>query len=215
MAAVAGALHPGIRILDVGSGARPAITRDHRPEGCHYVGLDVSVHELRRAGSGAYDDTVVADICAPHTQVLDRFDLVLSWQVLEHVPSMRAALEYQRAALASGGKMVAMLSGSWAAFALAARVIPHRLSTLLQARLIGADARDKFPAHYDGCTDSELRRLLSDTGWTSWEITPFYKAGPYLGFARPLQRAYFVYEDWAERSGRTNLATHYLLVAVA
>jgi len=34
-------LRPGIRVLDVGSGARPAIPPEQRPEGCVYVGLDL------------------------------------------------------------------------------------------------------------------------------------------------------------------------------
>lgn len=215
LTAVAARLHPGVSILDVGSGARPVIARQYRPPGCHYVGLDVSAHELTRAGAEAYDATVVGDVCAAPIPNLRGFDLVLSWQVLEHVPSMRAALLNQHAALAPHGRMVAMFSGAWAVYALAARVIPHRVSIMLQTRLLGADARDKFPAHYDGCTDRAMRRLLRDTGWSSWVITPFYKAGAYVSFLRPLQWAYLSFENWAERGPRPNLATHYLVEAVA
>jgi SAM-dependent methyltransferase len=212
---VAAQLRPGIRVLDVGSGARPAVPSDQRPRGCHYVGMDVSARELERAGPGAYDEIVVGDICTPIPSLSDAFDLVLSWQVLEHVSSMRAALDNQRAALAPGGRMIAMLSGTWAIYALAARVIPHRTSIMLQTRLLGADPRDKFPARYDGCSDRSLRRQLTQSGWSSWEVVPYYKAGGYLRFSRPLLRSYLAYENWAERTGRANLATHYLVEAVA
>jgi len=177
--------------------------------------MDISASELARAGTGAYDAIAIGDICTPLPSFAQRFDVVLSWQVLEHVSSMRAALDNQRVALVSGGRMITMLSGSWAIYALAARVIPHRVSTTLQARLLGADARDKFPAHYDNCSDRALRRLLPESGWSSWEIVPYYKAGCYLRFSRPLLRTYLAYENWAERTARANLATHYLVEAVA
>jgi len=214
VARVAAALQPGNRVLDVGSGAQPTIPRDQRPDECVYVGLDVSGEELARASDGAYDEVLVADICRPLPPHAGRFDLVTSWQVLEHVPSMRAALAAQHQALVPGGRMVAMLSGGWSFYALAGRIMPYRLSTSLQVRLLGAAPDSKFPTHYDGCTDRALRRMLAEGGWASWEIVPHYKAGGYLGFSRALQRVYLKYEDWAARNQRINLATHYYIEAV-
>jgi len=208
-------LKPGVRILDVGSGARPTLSPDQRPAGCVYVGLDISGDELARAGAGAYDETMVGDVSVSQPSLAGRFDLVISWQVLEHVPSMRSAMATQRAALVPGGRMVALLSGTWAAFALAARVTPYRIGTLLQARLLGVAPGEKFPTRYDGCTDRALRRLLDEGGWASWEIVPRYKAGGYLRFSRTLQRLYLVYENWAARGPRVGLATHYIVDAVS
>lgn len=215
LARIAPHLRPGIQILDVGSGARPTLPIEQRPEGCVYVGLDVSEEELSRAGAGAYDETIVGDVSRPVACLDGRFDLVVSWQVLEHVQSMRGALATQHAALVPGGRMVALLSGAWAVFALAARVTPYRVSTRLQARLLGIEPDEKFPTRYDGCSDRALRRLLEEGGWDHWEIIPRYKAGGYLRFSRPLQRLYLVYEDWAARVPRASLATHYILDAVA
>ena len=214
LARAAPELRPGIRVLDVGSGAKPAIPLDQRPEGCRYVGLDISAYELQRASPGAYDEVIVGDICNGATPA-NRFDLVISWQVLEHIPSMRAAMAAQHAALVPGGRMLAMLSGAWSVQALAARVIPYRLSTALQARLLNSPAEDKFPTRYDGCTDRALRRILAQGGWSSWEIVPHYRAGNYLCFLPPLQRVYLAYESWAARRPRANLATHYIVDALA
>ena len=215
LARVHSALGPGARVLDVGSGARPAIPRELRPEGCHYVGLDVSAWELDRAGADAYDERLVGDICARLDSITGRFDLVLSWQVLEHVASMRAALATQHTALVPGGRMVAMLSGAWSIHALAARVIPYRVSTWLQMRLLGSPPEDKFPTRYDACTDRALRRLLAEGGWDSWEVVPRYRSGIYLSFSRPLQRGYVAYESWAAQAPRRSLATHYIIDATA
>ena len=191
------------------------IPRWRLPEGCTYVGLDVSANELRRAKVGSYDEILVADICQRMPATEGCFDLVISWQVLEHVPSMRAALATQHAALTSGGRMVAMLSGAWAMHALAARVIPYRISTWLQARLLGMVPEDKFPTRYDCCTDRSLRGLLAAGGWTTWDVVPLYRSGVYLEFSRPLQRMYILYENWAASAPRANLATHYIVDAVA
>jgi SAM-dependent methyltransferase len=208
-------LRPGVRILDIGSGARATLPPEQRPAGCVYAGLDVSRDELERAGEGVYHEKIVGDVSTAVAGLSGRFDLVISWQVLEHVSSMRGALATQRDALVPGGTMVAMLSGARAVFALAARVMPYRVSTALQARLLDVAPEDKFPTRYDNCTDRALRELLRDGGWASWEIVPRYKAAGYLRFSRPLQRAYLVYENWAERGARPDLATHYIVSAVA
>lgn len=210
---VGGALVPGARVLDVGSGARPVVGPSERPPGLHYVGLDISARELERAPPGAYDEVVVADISSPQPTLERRFDLVISWQTLEHVPSMRGALDSQQRALVPGGRMVAMLTGAWSIQALVARLVPDRISRIALARLLGVDPADKFPTRYDACSLRAVSSLLAAGGWREWEITPFYKAAAYLSFAPGLQRAYLRYENWAAAGPRAALATHLLLDA--
>lgn len=211
-AAACPALRPGIQILDVGGGRDPILPAHARPARTTYVGLDVSGEELEAAGSGAYDDTVTADITSRRTELQDRFDLVLSWQVLEHVASMERALDNIRAYLRPQGRLVALLSGSRSAFAVASRAIPYPVAKRLAQRLMDASEGEKFPTQYDRCTASALEPLLQR--WAEHGIVPRYKAGAYFRFLRPLERAYLSYENWAERSGRHNLATHYVIWAV-
>ena len=205
------ALRPGASILDAGSGRHPTIPADARPPNVQYVGLDISEAELEAAASGSYDEIIVSDITRSVPGLYDRFDLVLSWQMLEHVGSIGAALENMRSYLRPGGRMVAQISGTFAAYALLARVIPHSISKQLMRRLLGANPEEKFPTHYDRCYASALDRLLSN--WTDHGIQPRFKGGAYFRFCRPLERAYLTYENWAARSGRTNLATHYVIWA--
>jgi SAM-dependent methyltransferase len=211
-AAAAPALRPGASILDVGSGRLPTLPPDDRPPGSHYFGLDISTKELAAAGSGAYDETVISDITQRRPELEERFDLVLSFQVLEHVESMAAALENMHAYLRPQGRMVAQISGAFAPFALLARVIPHSISRRLMQRLLGARPEEKFPTRYDHCHASALEPLLA--GWSQHGIVPRFKGGAYFSFLRPLERGYLAYENWAERSGRANLATHYVIWAV-
>jgi SAM-dependent methyltransferase len=211
-AAALPALVRGAAILDVGSGRHPILPPHARPEGARYVGLDISEEELDAAGPDAYDDVVVADIVERSPGLADRFDLVLSWQVLEHVDSIDRALDNIRAYVHPGGRFVALLSGSYSVFALLARAIPYPVANRLMEGLMDVEAGEKFPTRYDRCTASALDSLLSR--WSEHGIVPRYKAGAYFRFFRPLERTYIAYENWAERSGRLNLATHYVIWAM-
>jgi SAM-dependent methyltransferase len=205
------ALAPGVAILDVGSGRRAALAADQRPPGCRYVGLDVSLAELEAAPTGVYDDIVVGDIATTMPGLADRFELVVSWQVLEHVRPLGVALENMRLYLRPGGLLVAQLSGRYALFAILGRMLPHRVSTWAMERLLKRDPETVFPAWYDDCLYDRLAQLLEP--WSAWEIRPLFRGGGYLSFSRLLQRPYLTYENWAESRGHRNLATHYLVSA--
>ena len=48
--------------------------------------------------------------------------------------------------------MIAMLSGAWGFHSIASRLIPYRVSTALQSRLLGEEPEGKFPTRYDECS---------------------------------------------------------------
>jgi SAM-dependent methyltransferase len=206
------ALRPGMSILDIGSGRRPTMPLAWRPSRSCYAGLDVSQEEIEAAGPGSYDETVVGDICSAIPELVNRFDLILSWQVLEHVRDMEAALRNIRSYLVPGGRLVALLSGSYAAFALLARVTPYSVRVRAMTRLLGLDPDTKFPTRYDRCTYRALSGLLSS--WGTYEILPRYRAAGYFRFWPFLERRYLAYENWLCATERSRLATHYLISAV-
>jgi SAM-dependent methyltransferase len=202
---------PGQAVLDVGAGRAPTIAPEDRPAGWTYTGLDIDDAELRAAPPGAYDGAIVHDLTVPRPELDGAFDLVLSWQVLEHVRPLDAALEGIRRVLRPGGTLIAQLSGGRSLHGVGSRVLPHRVRSRAMHRLIGAVEEEKFPTAFDRCSSSALQRMLAP--WESAEITPFYRAAPYLGFARPLQRAYLAYENAIAARDVRGLATHYLVVA--
>ena len=208
---VARELRPGIRILDVGSGRRPALPREHRPPDCTYVGLDMSLQELMAAPPGSYDQTVASDVLTFRPELAGRFDLVLSWQVLEHVKPLGQAFENIRLYLAPGGAFLAQLSGKFSVFALVNQLFPHRLSRWALKTFLGRDPATVFPAHYDQCWYGALIRMTS--GWSDVEVLPRYRGSGYLRFLRVLELGYLRYEDWSIEHGNHNLATHYLISA--
>jgi SAM-dependent methyltransferase len=211
-AALEAALQPSTTIVDLGSGARPTIPADCRPVGCRYIGVDISRVELERAPTGSYSAVCAVDVSSPGACLMERADVVVSWQVLEHVSSMSASLENIYRWLTPGGQLVALLSGSWALSSLVSRIVPHKLRTAMMRHLYGSPAEDKFPTVYDQCRDSSLRELLAP-GWTSFEITPRYRGASYVAFSEMLTRGYLCYENYVERHGYANFATHYVVHA--
>jgi 2-polyprenyl-6-hydroxyphenyl methylase/3-demethylubiquinone-9 3-methyltransferase len=206
-------LVPGATILDIGGGRHPAIAAQERPDGTTYIGLDPDPHELDAAPPGSYDRKIVGGAEQLVPDLIGTVDLVVSWQVFEHVRSLEAVLVNCREYLAPTGAVVSLFSGRWAAFAVVNRMLPNRWGFPIVDRLARRSARGKpiFPAYYDSCSDRAIRRLTAR--WSSVDLTPFYRGAVYFSFARSALRMYLVYEDAAHRKQSRQLATHYLLVA--
>ena len=205
------ALVPGSVIIDVGGGRQPAIPRSALPEDVTYIGIDLSERELAGAPAGSYDRAIVSDVACPLPELERSADLIVSWQVLEHVTPLDAAISNMHLYLRPGGLLVAQLSGGRSAFAAANRILPHRIAKLVMQRLLQRDPSLVFPACYDRCTYTGLSRLFE--GWTEVRIVPQYRGAGYFRFLRPLQAMYLRYEDLLVRGGHRDLATHYLIVA--
>jgi SAM-dependent methyltransferase len=205
-------LDPGAHILDIGGGRRPSLAPADRPPGCRYVGFDASAQQLALAGPGAYDELRVGSATEHVPGFEGAFDLVTSWQTLEHVRPVEAALANARSYLRVGGRFVALVSGTFAVFAIAGRLVPHSVARAVMKRLLDREPETVFPAHYNRCWHGTLVKLLEP--WSHAEVIPLYRAGGYFAFSDTLARAYLAYENWAEGRQLRNLATHYLIDAV-
>ncbi|MPZ47977.1 MAG: methyltransferase domain-containing protein [Dehalococcoidia bacterium] len=206
---VASELRPGISILDVGGGRRPAVPVEQRPEDCLYAGLDLAASELAAAPDGSYSESYVGDIANFRDDLADRFDLIVSWQVLEHVKSLDASIENVRRYLKPGGRFISQFSGTFSSFGLINQLVPASFGVWLLKHLKGRDPATVFPAYYHHCWYNAVRSSMS--AWSGVEVVPRYKAADYLRFFRPLQKAYLVYENWTANGRHPNLATHYLV----
>jgi SAM-dependent methyltransferase len=209
-----GLLEPGIRILDLGAGARPALPAAERPAGSHYAGLDISADELGKAPSGSYDEVIVGDVISWMPELEGRFDLILSWLVMEHVKPLDVAFANLRTYLRPGGTLLAQLSGAFSLHALLNRVIPGPMARRLLRRTQGREPDTVFPAHYHLGWYSALERTLGP-GWRSHEVIPLFTGARYLDFSPLLRAVYLAYEDVAYRANWRNLAAYYLVVAQA
>lgn len=205
------ALLPGIAVLDVGAGRRPTISPADRPSDIRYVGLDLSADELELSAPGSYDERVVVDAAQLVPSLVDRFDLIVAWQVLEHFRDLPAAADAFHRYLREGGWLVACLSGRYAAFAVANRLLPNRIGRRVVSRLRRRPADTVFEAHYDHCSERGLREAFS--GWDELHVIPLWRGADYFERFPPLRSIYVRYEDWTIGRGLNNLATHYVVAA--
>lgn len=205
-------LQPGLRVLDAGAGAQPTIPLERRPEGCHYVGLDLSRTELEKAPPGSYDEMIPADLSTFLPDLSGQFDLVVTWFVLEHVAPLDAALENMRRYLRPGGALLAQLAGGRSPSGLVNRMLPHSLAVFFLQRFLGEDPERVFPAPYDRCWKSALAPMLGQ-GWDSPEIAPLHTGAAYVRFSRLLTGLFIAFEEWAYRHSHDDLATYYVVRA--
>ena len=208
---VGDAIRPGCRILDVGAGRTPSVRPEKRPTGVEYWGLDVSSRELELAPAGSYNAVVVRDVGQLDPELIDRFDLVLSFQVLEHVPSLPVALHNLYRYLKPGGRLIAQLSGAFTVFGIANRLLPHSSAEWVLHRFVGRDPETVFPAHYHRCWHSALNALLAS--WSAHEISPIYLGAAYFRSFAPAMALALGYEEWTRRRDHRNLAPYYLIDA--
>jgi SAM-dependent methyltransferase len=205
------ALQPGACVLDIGAGRRPTVAPEERPDGVHYIGLDVSESELGLAPQGSYDEVVVADAHMLVPSLVGRLDLIVAWQVFEHFRDLRAAASVFHQYTKPGGVVVACFSGRHAVFAIVNRLLPNGMGSRVTERLMRRPRDTIFPAYYDHCDARGLEAAFSE--WESLEIIPLWRGADYFRRLRPLRGAYLRYEDWAVNRRMDNLATHYVIAA--
>lgn len=203
------ALCTGATVLDVGAGRRPVLLPSERPAGLKYIGLDVLQSELDAAPVASYDEAIAADV-SEHLQRLDKqFDLIVSWQVFEHLPSVPAALDNFYEYLKPGGLAVISLSGRYSLFGLINMLLPRRVGVRIVSHVMRRDPSTVFPAYYDHCYRSALDRLVQH--WSATHIVSAWAGAMYLRTVKPLQSAYVFYEEWAAATRHEDLATHYFM----
>lgn len=199
-------------MLDLGSGRTPVLAASQRPVGTYYVGLDIDGDELRRAPPGSYDETVAQPAERLVPELVNRFDVVVSFFAFEHVTSTAATLENIRTYLRPGGWLIAQLAGTYSPFALANRLLPSTFARKLLVRTQHREPDSVFPAHYDNCSHTALSQLLAQ-GWVEANVAPLFTGAGYVMFSRTLTAAYIGYEEWAYRTLRSDLAPYYLICA--
>jgi 2-polyprenyl-6-hydroxyphenyl methylase/3-demethylubiquinone-9 3-methyltransferase len=177
-------LKPGLRVLDVGGGKRPAIPLETKQRlGLYVVGLDVSESELSQAPPGAYDTTVVGDVAV--AGIPGHYDLVFSRAVLEHVADPAAAIANLARVLAPGGVMAHVMPCRNAPFAILNRWLGNRAARRVLFTVFPEKQENSgFLAYYRDCTPTHLSRNCRASGLEIVQLTPYYNSG-YTSFFAP------------------------------
>lgn len=189
-------LAPGITIYDVGGGKRPYLTPDRkRTLEATVIGIDIDPLELERAPTGAYDQTITADIATFNGGGADTqpADLVICQAVFEHVADVPGATRAVAHSLKPGGKALLFVPCRNAIFARMNLLLPESLKRrvlfTIHPRMSAAQG---FPSHYDHCTPSALAELARANGLEVMETRTYWRSDYFHAFVP----AYLVWRAW-------------------
>lgn len=212
MAAIRSALRPGMAVLDVGGGKRPAITPDLKDSlGLRVIGIDISQEELNAAPPGCYDQMICDDITRP--TALPHADLAISRSVTEHVTDPGAMYVNILRALRPGGILISYVPNKFAPYALVNAALPNQLTKVLLSFFHWESKEETgFPARYRHCYPSRLEALLLGAGFRNVQIRPSYRS-EYGNFFLPLHASELAWQLFTARLNQRNLCETFTVVA--
>jgi len=191
------------RILEAGGIDRPLLSRSAN---YRYIGLDI---EERERCFEVYDEFVVRSI---EESLPEKYDLLISITLLEHVPNNLAAFKSIFDSLVPGGKTLHYVPSKWHPYSVSLRILGPKL----QERLIpilrsGSEDITGYPAFFDYCSISEMKKLMADQGFTDIRVIPYYRANDYFAFFVPLYWLVSMFENFCEKFDLEALASGYVI----
>ncbi len=166
------------KVLEAGGIDRPLL---HKGHGYSYDGLDI---EARENCYEIYDNFIVQSIENP---LEEKYDLIISITLLEHVPDNKASFNSIFLSLNPGCETLHYVPSKWHPYSMALRVV----GPTLQKRLIpilrpGAEDVTGYPAYFDQCSVPAMNKILTEQGFTDINIQALYRANDYFAFFTPL-----------------------------
>jgi SAM-dependent methyltransferase len=212
MAAVRSVLRPGMLVMDVGGGKKPAISPDLKASlRLRVIGVDISQAELSAAPPGCYDQVICGDVTT--VPALPEVDLAISRSVTEHVSDPSAMYLNIFRTLRPGGIVISYVPNKFAPFALVNAAIPNQLSKVLLG-FFHSETKEEtgFPALYRHCYPSRLKALLLGVGFRVVRIHPSYRT-EYCNFLVPLHACELAWQLFTSRLNLRNLCEVFTVVA--
>ena len=175
-------LSKNARVLDVGGGKNPCISRLQKQENnIKLLGLDIDANELQAAALGLYDEIIVADITA--YQGRSDAKLLICQCLLEHVANTPQALRGIASCLEKGGRALLFVPSSRAVFAKLNRLLPEVWKRkLLYAIFPSTKENQGFPAFYHQCTPGKMIANAKRAGLELEEVKYYFMSAYFRWF---------------------------------
>jgi SAM-dependent methyltransferase len=141
-----------LRLCEIGGGANPLLgLEEMREKGLQYNLLDISEEELQKAPEGYRK--IVMDASSPDFSVGEKFDLVFSKMLLEHIRDAKQFHQNVLKILADGGLAVHFFPTLYSLPFVANLLLPETLALLFYNFFGRRDSYQhaKFPAYYRWC----------------------------------------------------------------
>lgn len=160
-------------VCEIGGGANPLLSRNERDRlEIAYTLVDIDGTELAKAP----DDVRKIELDITSRALRQRFDVVISMHLAEHVRDPKAMHRNIRTMLQPGGVAIHFFPTLYTVPFMVNGVFPEKLAEWTLLRLqpyrVSGGNRGKFPAYYRWCrgpTRGQVRRLLS----TGFEVDEY------------------------------------------
>ena len=197
-------LNPKSKILEVGGIDRPLLKKTSYYE---YVGLDIEKNEKCNE---LYDQFLFQSI---ENKIDDKFNLIFSLTLLEHVKNNKKSLRNIYNALEKNGQTIHYVPSKNHYYALILRLVGPNLQKFLLKKLRPNSKSNGYPAYFNLCSYRELIGEMNKIGFKNIKIKVFYKATDYFSFFVPLFLIIAILENIAELFGIKLLASGLLFSA--
>jgi len=193
------------KILEVGGVDRPILKRSSL---YNYYGMDI---DDRPTCYDCYDKFLVQSV---EDEFSEKFDLVISMTLLEHVPNNTKAMKAIYAALNAGGTMVHYVPSKHHFYSIILRILGHRMQKFLIKHLRPEAAEvTGYPAFFDRCSPREMSELCKETGFKEIHIVCYYKATDYFAFFTPLYILVSIFENLFQRLKFSYFSCGFIIIA--
>lgn len=119
----------------------------------------------------------------------EKFDLVFSRSVMEHVADPLAAYQETYRVLKPGGKWIFLTPNMWDYVSVIARIVPNKFHGTLVNHTEGREEHDVFPTVYGSNSFSQVNRLAKSTGF---EVLDFQYLGQHPAYLKFNPVLYFL-----------------------
>lgn len=157
---------PESRILDVGCGHQ-AFGAEHYKVAKWRVGVDPNKEALD--SNTLMDEKILSDI-EHMPDFAEKFDVVISQFVLEHIATPDEVVKKVAEACESGGYFIFMTSNIYSPLILISKFTPTFMKQLLKKHFLGVDERDTFPTKYKVNSMAKLDYYLTKHEFRKVEV---------------------------------------------
>lgn len=192
-------------VLEVGGIDRPLLKRSKE---IRYDGLDI---EYKERYGHIYDNFIVQSIEEP---IRNRYDLIVSKALLEHVQDNDASVTQMYEALRTGGYAIHYLPSKYHPYSLVLRLVGSKWqSRLIKALRPWAVDITGYPVFFDKCSPKEMNKLFKCKGFECVKTISFFRANDYFRFFFPCYIAVTLWENICEKLKWERFCSGFVIIA--
>ncbi len=192
-------------IIEIGGIDRPLITKSSKYK---YIGVDI---EHKKECYEIYDEFFIQSV---EDEMPFKGDLIISTEVLEHVENNLQSFKSMFNSLNENGTVIHYIPSKNHFYSIILRIVGPKLQKILikYLRPHAADVTG-YPAFFDYCSPSKMKKLCEEVGFKDVEVIPFYKATDYFAFFFPAFIFVSIFENLFELFNLKVFASCFILKA--